>query len=76
MTPEGDQATFGFDGLSGGLRGISTCRDKSFISPDLPQELVRVPVAGFTVVDTSDTRFNGVKICKLREPLLRLGDEV
>ena len=76
MAPKGDQATFGFDGLIGGLRDISTRRDKHLISPNLPEELARVIVAGFTVIDTSNARFDGAKVIKGGEPLFSLGDKV
>ena len=76
MAPKGDQATFGFNGLGGGLRDISTRRDEHLISPNLPEELVRVLVAGFKVLDTSNARFDCLKVSEGGEPPFSLGYEV
>ena len=76
MTSKGDQATLGFGGLRGSLRGVSTSSDERLVSPNLPEEVVRVYTIRFLIIDTRDNRFDGVKISEVGEPFLDLRDKV
>ena len=76
MTSKGNQTAPCASGFRGSLRGIPASGDKHLVAPNLPQELVRVPIAAVLVFDTGDTRFNGMKVSKVRESLFRLRDEV
>jgi hypothetical protein len=76
MTSKGNQTAPCASGFRGGLRGIPASGDEHLIAPNLPQELVRVPIAAVPVFNTGNTRFNCMKVRKVREPLFRLRDEV
>ena len=76
MSSKGNQATLGFDGLGRALRAVSACSNEHLLSPNLPKELVRISFVGLIVLNTSDPRFDGVEVSKVREPLLCLRDEV
>ena len=76
MTSEGDQATFGVDGLHGSLRGISTSSDERLISPNLSKEIVRFCIIAVFVIDTRNTTFDGMKVSEVGEPLFCLRDKV
>ena len=76
MTSKGNQAAQCAGGFRGGLGGKPTGSDEHLISPDLPEELVRLQFVVIAVFDTGDTRFDGVKISEVREPFLGLRDEV
>jgi hypothetical protein len=76
MTSEGNQAALRAGRFRSGLRGIPASSDEHLITPNLPQELVRVNALKFVVSVTSDARFDGMKISKVREPFLGLRDQV
>ena len=76
MTSEGDQAALGADRLCGGLRGVPTGSDEHPVSPDLPQEIVRVYLVAVLVVGATDTGFGDVEVGEVREPLFGLRDKV
>jgi hypothetical protein len=76
MTSKGNQTALGGGGFCRSLRGIPASGDEHLIAPNLPQELVRVAIAAVLVFDTGDTRFDGMKVSKVREPLFRLRDKV
>ena len=76
MTSKGDQAALLANGFRGTLRGVPTSGDEHLIAPDLPEEVVRVPIVAVTIFDPSDTRFGSVKVSEVREPLFGLRNEV
>ena len=55
---------------------MPTSGDERFIAPNLSQEQVRLQTIALAVRDAGDTRFYGMKICEVGEPLLGLGDKV
>jgi len=76
MASKCNQATQLADGFRGALRGIPTSTDEHLVAPNLPQELVRVQIVGFTVIGSSDKRFDDVKVSEVGEPLLGLRDKI
>ena len=76
MTAKGDQPAQCADGFRGRLGAIPTSRDEHLIAPNLPQELVRLQTVAFEGFVTGDTRFDGMKVSEVREPLFGLRDQV
>ena len=76
MTSKCNQAAQCAGSFCGSLGGMPTSGDERFIAPNLPQELVRLQTIALAVRDAGDTRFDGMKVCEVGEPLLGLGDKV
>ena len=76
MTSKGNQPAQCADGFRGRLGAIPTSRDEHLIAPNLPQELVRLQTVAFEGFVTGDTRFDGMKVSEVREPLFGLRDQV
>ena len=76
ITPKSNQAALSVGGLRGSLRGIATSSDKHLISPNLSKKIVRFCIIGVLVIVTSDTRFGGMEVSEVGEPLFGLRDKV
>ena len=76
MTSEGNQPAQCAGRFHSGLRGVPAGGDENLITPNLPQELVRVRVVVLVVVRASHTGFDRMKVSEVREPLLNLRDIV
>ena len=77
MTSKGNQAAQCVGGFCGGLGGMPTSGDERLIAPNIPEELVRLSrTVALAVFDTRDTRFDGMNVSGVREPLFDLRDKV
>ena len=56
---------------------MPTSGDERLIAPNIPEELVRLSrTVALAVFDTRDTRFDGMNVSGVREPLFDLRDKV